>query len=69
MKNWSAGAKLVALSAVGVLLGVGLCSAAPNFLEQDSWQASSGMVLFWGSVLGLILGVVVVLIQGVRKDD
>jgi hypothetical protein len=69
VKRWSVGSKIVALSAVGLLLGIGLCSVAPNFLEQDSWQASWGAILFWSSLLGLIVGVVLVFVQGIRGDD
>jgi hypothetical protein len=69
MKRWSAGSKIVAASVVGILLGIGLCSKAPNFLEQESWQFDWGAVLFWGSLLGLIVGVIAMFIQGNRRDD
>lgn len=69
MKNWSVGAKLVVFSVVGLLLGIGLCSVAPNFFEGDSWQASLGTLLFWTSLFGFIVGVVLVFVHGIRKDD
>jgi hypothetical protein len=67
VKQWSAGAKVVVVSVVGLLLGIGLCSVAP--LEHDSWRASSGTLLFWASLLGLIVGSVFVSIHGSRRDD
>jgi MFS family permease len=69
MRRWSAGAKIIVLSVAGLLLGIGLCSLAPNFLEESSWQGSWGTLLFWGSLLGLIVGIVTVFIQGIRRDD
>jgi hypothetical protein len=69
VKQWSAGAKVVVVSVVGLLLGIGLCSVAPNLLEQGSWQASSGTILFWGSLLGLVVGIVLVFVRGIRRDD
>jgi hypothetical protein len=69
MKRWTVGAKIVVVSVVGLLLGIGLCSAAPDFLESNSWQASSGVVMFWGSFLGLIVGVILLFVQGIRRED
>jgi hypothetical protein len=69
MKPWTVGAKIVVVSVVGLLLGIGLCSTAPNFLESESWQAYAGTLLFWGSLLGLVVGIVLVFVHGIRRDD
>lgn len=68
MSTWTLGSKIVVFSVAGILLGIGLCSIAPNFIEQSSWQASLGTALFWGSLLGFILGVALVFLHGIRRD-
>jgi len=58
--RWHAPVKLIAISAVSILLGCGLCSAGGMRFDQDSVHpviVNIGVVAFWGGLLGLGVGV------------
>ena len=58
--RWHAPVKLIAISAVSILLGCGLCSAGGMRFDQDSVHpviVNIGIVAFWGGILGLGVGV------------
>jgi hypothetical protein len=58
--RWRAPVKLIAASAVSILLGIGLCSAGGFNLEgSDAHPAVvvMGAIAFWGGVLGFVIGV------------
>jgi len=58
--RWHAPVKLIAISAVLVLLGCGLCSAGGLNLEGSDTHpivVGIGTVAFWGGVLGFGVGV------------
>jgi hypothetical protein len=58
--RWHAPVKLIAISAVSILLGCGLCSVGGLRLEGDSIHpvvVGIGTAAFWGGILGLGVGV------------
>jgi hypothetical protein len=59
-KRWHAPVKLIAISAVSILLGCGLCSVGGFNIEHDSTYpvvVGFGTAAFWGGVLGFFVGV------------
>ncbi len=72
--RWHAPVKLIAISAVSILLGCGLCSAGGLRLEGDNIHpvvVGIGTVAFWGGLLGFGVGVLwwlVAIIAGSRPQ-
>jgi hypothetical protein len=61
-------AKVVAISAVLILLGLGLCSGGGFSLEgTSSIAAQIGIIAFFGGVLGFVVGVLWWFIHVVSK--
>jgi hypothetical protein len=58
--GWHAPVKLIAVSAVLILLGFGLCDAGGLRLEEPSIHpvvVGFGTIAFWGGVLAFLVGV------------
>ena len=59
-------AKAVAISALSVVIGFGLCSAGGGFMNATRpGLVETGMFVFWGGVLSLIVSLVWLFISGV----
>jgi hypothetical protein len=52
------GGKIIAASAVGMLLGFGLCGSVSGE-TNESWRLTLGTVLLISSVIGFVLGCVI----------
>ena len=56
--RWHAPVKLIAISAVSILLGCGLCSAGGFNLEGSNTVTTNfGMAFFWFGALAFLVGV------------
>jgi hypothetical protein len=69
--RFSAPAKLIAVAAASIVLGIGLCSAGGfNFEGASSTTANIGTFAFFGGLLALAIGVLwwfIALIAGAGK--
>ena len=66
MKRWSFGAKIIAGSALGMMLGIGLCGLVPGEVRH-SWLLTAGTILSIVAGFGLLAGGVVVAGQRLSK--
>lgn len=68
--SWSVGAKVVSGSVVCILLGFGLCAVGGGFMSQGHVFANTtGTLLLLGGLVGLFVGLVVWVIQGIAGED
>jgi len=60
MRRWSAGAKVVAGSALCVILGFGLCGGPAGMIgaNGEGLSVKLGTILFCGGWIGLLVGAV-----------
>ena len=49
-------AKIIAVSAAGILLGLGFCGAGLSNQNNLSFLVTFGVISFWASILGMIVG-------------
>lgn len=64
--GWSLPAKITLASAAAVLLSFGLCAVGGGFMAQDHVLLNeTGVLLFFGGLLGLVFGVVFWIIQAI----
>jgi hypothetical protein len=69
MKRWSLGAKIVAVSAIGVSLGFSLCGGPKVFVVgYDSSLQRVASVVFVLSSIMLVIGVVIWIVNGISGD-
>jgi len=64
-KRWSIPAKITTISACGVILSLGLCALSGGPAIEGGGNALGGgaLIMFLGSVLGLIVGLISLVIQ------
>ncbi|WP_158823245.1 hypothetical protein [Granulicella sp. S156] len=67
------GLKVIGVSVVGVLLALGLCGVQSRVSHGNfGFLSSVGLFLFFASVLGILVGLIIAIVEGIvavsRKD-